>query len=162
VARRRRQVARRRQGFDEHTSLTPALQHLGQAVEQQGDLARALALYQECLPLYRELTDAQAFAGTLCDQARVALAQGNRERAASLYEESLGLYRSLWNTQSVEWVGKRLRELGRQPVLWPEFTAPVETGESLWDQMGRAPEQHAAPSGWLTRLTAQWKRSRRH
>jgi len=69
----------------------------------EADHARAEALLQECLALYRQLGDTRGIASTL--QGLGWLAQiNNYEAACSLYEESLALYREVGDKEATGWL----------------------------------------------------------
>jgi predicted ATPase len=72
-----------------------ALSGAGHLALNQGDFARAAALYEEALALRRALGDRQGIATTLSSLGNVAFDQGQYERAAALQEESLALSRAL-------------------------------------------------------------------
>ncbi|MDQ5852660.1 MAG: tetratricopeptide repeat protein, partial [Chloroflexota bacterium] len=61
----------------------------------QGDYARAAALHEQSLALYREAGDKWGTAFALNNLATQAQYQGDYERAASLFEESLALFREV-------------------------------------------------------------------
>jgi tetratricopeptide (TPR) repeat protein len=64
----------------------------------QGDYARARALHEESLALYRTLGDSQGLANALVSLGNVAYQHGDYARARTLHEESLTLYRALGDT----------------------------------------------------------------
>jgi hypothetical protein len=63
----------------------------------QGDVARAAALFDEALGLYRERGDRQGVATELRNLGGVARTRGDDARAAALFEESLALCQEMGN-----------------------------------------------------------------
>ena len=61
---------------------------------RQGDNARAAALLQESLDLYRELGDEEGAARAIAELGGVAIGELDLDRAAALYEEAVPLFRS--------------------------------------------------------------------
>jgi predicted ATPase len=70
-----------------------ALEGLAALVYNQGDYARAAALYEEGITRYREASDRPSLARALTGLGGVARDTGDRTRAVELLEESLALYR---------------------------------------------------------------------
>ena len=68
-----------------------ALFGAGSLAQNQEDHARAHALYEESLALFRELGDARYVAFILFFLGGTAMEQGDPERARVLYEESLDM-----------------------------------------------------------------------
>ncbi len=65
------------------------------ALREQGDLARAMTLFEESLALRREAGDKQGIARSLVTLGHVARDRGDLARAAALYEESMALHGEL-------------------------------------------------------------------
>jgi predicted ATPase/transcriptional regulator with XRE-family HTH domain len=88
---------------DDHPSCAPAragaLCAAGELAFGQGDLARAAALFEESLALYRGLKGDSGVAAVLVELGQVARAQGEHDRAAALSEESLDLGHTLGDTR---------------------------------------------------------------
>jgi predicted ATPase/DNA-binding SARP family transcriptional activator len=61
---------------------------------RQGDTARAAALLQESLDLYRGLGDEEGIARATAELGGVAIAEQDLDRAAALYAEAVPLFRS--------------------------------------------------------------------
>jgi len=72
-----------------------ALRGAGLLAYRQGDYARARALHEESLTLYRHLEDQMGIATALSHLGSVAYKQGDFARARALHEESLALWRDL-------------------------------------------------------------------
>jgi tetratricopeptide (TPR) repeat protein len=78
-----------------------ALNGAGNLASSQGDHARAVALHEKALALWRELGNRQGIAGSLNSLGNVAYQQGDYMQAAALYEESLALKRELGDKWSI-------------------------------------------------------------
>lgn len=72
-----------------------ALEGLAALVYNLGDYARAAALFEQSIELYRQRDDRQAVARGLTDLGGVLRDWGDRARSIALLEESLEQYRSL-------------------------------------------------------------------
>jgi predicted ATPase/transcriptional regulator with XRE-family HTH domain len=73
----------------------------GVLARMQGDYARAAALCEESLTLYRLLGDTQGIAVALNVLGNAAVNQGDYERAIALSEESLALQRTLGHKRGI-------------------------------------------------------------
>jgi tetratricopeptide (TPR) repeat protein len=77
-----------------------ALSAAGWIAFARGDYARAEALFEQSLPLYREVGDKPGIAMALENPGHMATLRGEYGRAREMLEESLALYRELgddWN-----------------------------------------------------------------
>jgi tetratricopeptide (TPR) repeat protein len=70
-----------------------ALSNLASVARQQGRLAEARSLFEECLALSRQLGDRTGAAWALNQQGDVAREQGDGAGARRAYEESLSMFR---------------------------------------------------------------------
>jgi len=94
-----------------------ALTCAGCLAGEQGDYGAARALYEEGLPIFRELGDKGGIAWSLQDLGAVAPQQGDLGAARSLLEESLPIYRGLGGCKqgiadSLSGLGNVAREQG--------------------------------------------------
>jgi predicted ATPase/DNA-binding XRE family transcriptional regulator len=80
---------------EEKNDMGAALNYLGFTAYYQGDYARATALYQEALSLYRELRNTRGAGFTLSMLGRAAIHQGQYNLAAGLGQESAAIGRKL-------------------------------------------------------------------
>ena len=91
------------------TDRAHTLDGAGVLAADQGDYARAAALHEESLALWRDLGDRQGIAAALNNGGSVLQQQGDHFRAAALHEESLALWRDLGDRQGI---AKALNQLG--------------------------------------------------
>lgn len=75
--------------------LARVLSGLAMQVEVRGDEARAQVLFEQSLPLYREVGDKPGIAKSTGMLGRLAMLRGDYASAETLLEESLTLYRDL-------------------------------------------------------------------
>jgi tetratricopeptide (TPR) repeat protein len=75
------------------------LHNLAGLVAQQGDIPRALALWQQSLQLYEQVGDLQGKAATLNNMAGVIAQQGDIPRALALWQQSLQLLEQVGDLQ---------------------------------------------------------------
>lgn len=78
-----------------------ALDSAGTLAALQGDYAQALALYEECLTLQRQIDDQNGVAKTLSNIGATLSSAGDMQQAISVYEESLALSRLAGETSGV-------------------------------------------------------------
>ncbi|MFT4037246.1 MAG: helix-turn-helix domain-containing protein [Thermomicrobiales bacterium] len=83
---------------DDGVGLRWATAYRGLAAEQLGDLARACTLHHACTELARAANDSFILAGSLSNEAEIALTQHRLKDAGGLLEESLALATSLGST----------------------------------------------------------------
>jgi hypothetical protein len=62
---------------------------------ERGDYAAARALYDECVPFFRETSDTRGLAQTLLSLGKAALREGSTEYAGRIYVEALVRWREL-------------------------------------------------------------------
>jgi Flp pilus assembly protein TadD len=75
-----------------------SLSYLALVSHLRGGSARATALYEESMDLFREQGDKQSLAGGLNNLAMLVYSQGDLRRAAELIEEAIALQGS-WITE---------------------------------------------------------------
>jgi DNA-binding NarL/FixJ family response regulator len=78
-----------------------ALAQLGTAALRRGQSDQAAAVFDEVIPLVRELGDPQHLATVLESRGMIARLQGDRAKAQALQQESLVLRRSLGNQAGI-------------------------------------------------------------
>ncbi len=98
----------RKQG--DRRGIATALNYLGQAARDQGDLAAERSHFEESLSISRELGDKLGISASLTLLGETAQNQGDLAAARSLYEESLAVSRELGNKQ---FIGHSLIDLGK-------------------------------------------------
>ena len=67
------------------------------------DLSGAQQLFENCLPIWRELDERKGIARTLSNLASVAKLEGDYERSRALYAESLDAFRAVGDRAGVAW-----------------------------------------------------------
>jgi predicted ATPase/class 3 adenylate cyclase len=110
--------------LDRHNVAVPAvrakaLQMAGSMMQSLGEFARAIALQEESLALYRELGDTVEIAETLFWLGRCKMCQGAYAQARSLLAESLALSQAQENTSMIMWA---LMSLGDAAYEQTELT----------------------------------------
>jgi predicted ATPase len=104
-----------------------ALRGAGSLAVQQGDLARGIALCEECLALFRELDDRAGIADNLIALGNAARNQGDYERAVACYQESLAYFRAAGDALGVSVV---LNNLG----MTAQHQGDLATAEALYTE----------------------------
>ncbi|HWE62484.1 MAG TPA: tetratricopeptide repeat protein, partial [Chloroflexota bacterium] len=79
------------------------LNNLGVLAQIQGDFARALAIYEQCRQMWRDLGDTWSVATILVNIGDAASALGEGERAGDCYRQSLIMRRDLGDRDGVRW-----------------------------------------------------------
>jgi tetratricopeptide (TPR) repeat protein len=87
------------------------MNNLGCVFQDQGDLDRAAALFEEALPLFRASGEVQGLGGQLGGLGDVAVARGEYGRARALYEECLEVARRANFKQRMAYVHQGLGRL---------------------------------------------------
>jgi non-specific serine/threonine protein kinase len=82
-------VISREQGLEGRLAVADALEILAEAASETGDYSKATKLYEEALPLYREVGDLSGIGDTLKMLGWGALRTGDYEKAESLLNEGL-------------------------------------------------------------------------
>jgi tetratricopeptide (TPR) repeat protein len=113
-----------------------ALLGAGNLARNQGDFARATALYDEGLTLLRELGHTRGMANTLINLGNVALDQGEYRRAAELYEQSLVLMRDLQYRPGIALALNNLGVALRRSGDFPRATGVCEESLALFRELG--------------------------
>ncbi|NMG18191.1 tetratricopeptide repeat protein, partial [Brasilonema bromeliae] len=74
---------------DDDTRKAATLNNMAGVIARQGDIERAIALWQQSLEIVERIGDVGGKAATLCNMAGVIAQQGDIERAIALWEQSL-------------------------------------------------------------------------
>ena len=123
-----------------------ALHGAGNLARGQGDYARAAALHEQSLALYRQVGDQVGVAGSLHDLGNVAQEQGDYARAAALHEQSLALRRALGDQRgtagSLHDLGTQAREQGDYARAAALHEQSLALRRALGDQRGTAASLH--------------------
>ena len=75
------------------------LHNMAGVIAQQGDIERAMKLWEQSLKLKEQIGDVQGKAATLANMAGVIAQQGDIERAMKLWEQSLKLKEQIGDVQ---------------------------------------------------------------
>ncbi|BAY31582.1 TPR repeat-containing protein [Nostoc carneum NIES-2107] len=112
---------------DDFTEKAGTLGNLAWVIAQQGDIERALSLYQQSLEISEHIGDDQGKAITLHNMAGVIAQQGDIERALFLYQQTLELLESVGDfsnkSATLNNIAKAIADLGdiqRAVSLWHE------------------------------------------
>jgi tetratricopeptide (TPR) repeat protein len=118
------------------------LYNLADLLTQQGDVARALTLWQESLALKERIGDVEGKAATLHQMAGVIAQQGDVARALTLWQESLALDERIGDVQgkaatlaNMAGVIAQQGDVARALTLWQESLA---LKERIGDVQGKA------------------------
>jgi predicted ATPase/class 3 adenylate cyclase len=113
-----------------------ALTGAGTLAWQQGDYARATALHEEALALYREIGDQPGIAFALNNLGVQALDQGDHERAVPYFEQSLALARDVGATRISAFALHNLGEVARHQGAYGRAQALYEECLALLRRLG--------------------------
>jgi len=148
-------------GGDPGTERARALNSAGSLARRQGEYARAAALHEEALALWRALGDTRGVSVALGNLGRVALRQGDEARALALLEETLRLKHRVGDTRgsagtltSLGRIAARRGEYARATGLLEESLA---LKGALGDRLGRATA--LGQLGWVAFLQGDGARA---
>ncbi|MEI2578911.1 tetratricopeptide repeat protein [Scytonema sp. PRP1] len=103
------------------------LGNMAGVIAQQGDIQRAIALWEQSLELYERIGDVRGKAVTLGNMARVIAQQGDIQRAIALWEQSLELYERIGD------VGGKAATLNNMALLIAQ-QGDIQRAIALWEQ----------------------------
>lgn len=118
------------------TARTTALAGAGFMAWRQGDYRSALALYDECLVLARELGDQKSVAEALEGQGLVAVLNGRFDSATTLLEESLDLAQRLEDSWLIASVSAQLAAVSRWKGDYAKAVALCERSLAMYRLLG--------------------------
>jgi len=111
-------------------------------VAQQGDIPRAMKLWEESLKILEQIGDVQGKAATLSNMAGVVAQQGDIPRAMKLWEESLKILEQIGDVQgkaatlnNMAGVVAQQGDIPRAMKLWEES---LKIQEQIGDVKGKA------------------------
>jgi tetratricopeptide (TPR) repeat protein len=137
-------------------------------IAQQGDIERALQLWQQSLEIEERIGDLQGRAGTLHQMAGVIAQQGNIERALQLWQQSLEIKERIGNVQgkaatlnNMAGVIAQQGDIERALQLWQQS---LEIKERIGNVKGKAATLHEmagviAQQGDIERALQLWQQS---
>ncbi|MEE8169566.1 MAG: tetratricopeptide repeat protein, partial [Phycisphaerae bacterium] len=122
------------------------IHNLADLVAEQGDVERAMELWNESLKLLEQIGDVQGSAATRGNMAPVIAQQGDVERAMQLWNESLKLQEQLGDVQgkgatlhNMAGVIAQQGDVDRAMGLWNES---LKLSEQIGDVQGKAATLH--------------------
>ncbi len=127
---------------DDFSEKAATLSNMAGVVAQQGDIERALQLWQESLEILERIGDVQGKAATLNNMALVVAQQGDIERALQLWQEDLEISERIGDVQgkaatlsNMAGVVAQQGDIERALQLWQES---LEIKERIGDVKGKA------------------------
>ncbi len=112
----------------------------------QGEVARAIELYQESLQLKEKIGDVQGKAASLHQLARIDANQGEVARAIELYQESLQLHEKIGDIQgkaaSLHQLAGIYANQGEVPRAIELYQESLQLKEKIGDVQGKAASLH--------------------
>lgn len=81
--------------------IAASLHNLGIVARERGEYAAAASLFEQSLPLLRDVGDTYGIATSLISSGDIARQQGDYARAKALSEEGLALHRDLGDTRGI-------------------------------------------------------------
>lgn len=127
---------------DDVTEKAGTLGNLAWVIAQQGDIERALFLYQQSLEISERISDVRGKAITLHNMAGVIAEKGDIERALFLYQQTLELLESVGDfsnkSTTLNNIAKAIADLGdieRAVSLWHES---LKISQSIGDVISQA------------------------
>jgi tetratricopeptide (TPR) repeat protein len=140
-----------------------AIQHnLAGLLIQQGDIGRALTLWQDSLALWDQIGDVRGKAATLHQMAGVIARQGDIGRALTLWQDSLALWDQIGDVRgkaatlnNMAGVIAQQGDIGRALTLWQDSLA-------LSDQIGNVGGKAATLANMAWLAASQGDREQAH
>jgi predicted ATPase len=125
------------QALGDHWMMGWALEDLGVAAEQFGQLHRAEELYERALQVRRAVGEPTAIAGSLSLLGCVAGARGQVEKAERLLREAIEFYQESGNQVDMALANQRLCRLYRQLGRYDEVCSIEERNIAILQDFGR-------------------------
>jgi DNA-binding SARP family transcriptional activator len=119
-----------------------AMRNLANLYLEQSRLSEAAAVFERCLPVFRELDDRRREAHTLCSLGTTYRDQGHHDPALACLEASLVLFCELGDQLGASYVrrdiGNLLREQRRYGEALPYYEQALVEARELGDRLGEA------------------------
>lgn len=122
-----------------HPTLTSTIGNLAQVAYHQGDIERAIALFDECIALDRDLEDVFHMGIALTDLGLILLERGEDGRAAALFIEALVIHRDVGHPRLIISTLEGLAGLAarrRQPAPAARAARLYGAVEAISEQIG--------------------------
>jgi len=144
------------------------LGNIAGAIAQQGDIDRALELWQQSLDIYEQIGDVQGKAATLNNMALQIAQQGKIDRALELWQQSLDIYEQIddlkGKTDTLHNMALQTAQQGdidRALELWQQS---LDIYERIGNVKGKAVTLHnmagvIAQEGAIDRALELWQQS---
>ena len=116
----------------------------------QGDDEKARALYEDALPLAREVEDKHSLMHMLGAIGHAARQQGDYGRARVLYQESLALRREVRNTHAIAQSLEDFAVLAGRQQQWERAARLLGAAEAVCADLGTALPVAIAAEYWRT------------
>ncbi|MBR8841050.1 MAG: tetratricopeptide repeat protein, partial [Stigonema ocellatum SAG 48.90 = DSM 106950] len=142
--------------------------NMAQVIAQQGDIPRAITLWEQSLEIYERINDVRGKAVTLTNMAQVIAQQGDIPRAITLWEQSLEIYERINDVRekavtltNMAQVIAQQGDIPRAITLWEQS---LEILERINDVRGKAVTfnnmaQVIAQQGDIPRAITLWEQS---
>ncbi|MEH2244927.1 tetratricopeptide repeat protein, partial [Nostoc sp.] len=153
---------------EELTRKAATLSNMAKVFADQGDIARAITLWEQDLEISEQIGDVKGKATTLNNMALVIAQQGDIPRAIALYEQSLEISEQIGDVQgkaatlnNMALVIAQQGDIPRAIALWEQS---LEIKEQIGDVKGKATTLNNmalvfAQQGDIPRAIALWEQS---
>ncbi|WP_375471292.1 tetratricopeptide repeat protein [uncultured Nostoc sp.] len=144
------------------------LNNMAQVIADQGDIPKAIALYEQSLEIKEQIGDVQGKATTLNNMALVFAQQGDIPKAIALYEQSLEIQQQIGDVKgkattlaNIAGVIAQQGDIPKAIALWQQ---DLEISEQIGDVKGKAATlnnmaQVIADQGDIPKAIALWEQS---
>ncbi|MEH1922388.1 tetratricopeptide repeat protein [Nostoc sp.] len=153
---------------EELTTKATTLNNMARIIAQQGDVAKAIALWEESLELFEQIDYAKGKAATINNMARIIAQQGDVAKAIALWEESLKLFEQIDDAKgkaatinNMAQIIAQQGDVAKAIALWEQS---LEIKEQIGDVKGTATTlnnmaQVIADQGDVAKAIALWEQS---
>jgi tetratricopeptide (TPR) repeat protein len=127
--------------------------NLATLLMQQGDVKRAMELYQQSLDIHDQIGNAQGKAATLHAMASVYVQQGDVKRAMELYQQSLDIKEQIGNAQgkaaTLHQMASVYVQQGDVKRAMELYQQSLDIEDQIGDARGKAATLHAMASVYV-------------
>ncbi|MEM9292460.1 MAG: tetratricopeptide repeat protein, partial [Acidobacteriota bacterium] len=144
------------------------LNNLANAIAQQGDIPRAMSLWEQSLQIEESIGNQSGIAITLHQMAGIVAQQGNIPRAMNLWEQALQIHKDIGDAKgeaatlhNIAGIVAQLGDIQRALKLWEQA---LQIHKDIGDAKGKAATLHqmagiVAQLGDIQRATRLWEQS---